>query len=144
MPPRRERKEWTPPPPPGPSLRQRIEQREREQGLRCSDPSCGIGPSDYDPYPHLSPASMKQISIHPQGVDGEGASSGTVCAHVFHPACLVSTERVTWGGANSATGSEGGEGANASRGQVVDVSCSVCRAMGYVTRSEWDEGVDAL
>ena len=39
---------WTLPPAPGPTLRQRIEHREREAGLRCYDVSCGVGPSDED------------------------------------------------------------------------------------------------
>ena len=144
MPSRRERKEWMLPPPPGPSLRQRIEQKEREQGLRCFDMSCGVGPSDDDPYPVLSPGSMKQLSIHSRGVkEGDDASSGAVCAHTFHPACLVSAERVAWGGANAAAGGDE-DGEDATRGLDVEVSCSVCRAVGHVKRSEWEEGVAAL
>lgn len=131
MPPRRERKPWTLPPPPGPSLRQRVEQKEREQGLRCSDTSCGIGPSDDEPYPPLSHLSMKEVSIHKQ-VDGAIVTSGAVCAHKFHPACLVSAERVAgWGGKET-------------NDPIVEVSCPVCRAVGCVTRSEWEEGVVAL
>ncbi|KAI6151435.1 hypothetical protein EDD17DRAFT_1637029 [Pisolithus thermaeus] len=131
MPPRRERKPWTLPPSPGPSLRQRVEQREREQGLRCSDTSCGIGPSDDEPYPPLSLPSMKQVSVHSQA-DGVIVSSKAVCAHKFHPACLVSAERVAgWGGRETS-------------GPIVEVSCPVCRAVGCVTRAEWEEGVAAL
>lgn len=140
-PPRRERKEWTLPPPPGPSLRQLIEQREREQGLRCFDISCGVGPSDDEPYPVLSPGSMKQVSIHSHGTEkNNDTSSGVVCAHMFHPACLVSAERVAWGGANAG----GGNGDGAMPVLDVEVSCPVCRAMGYVRRSDWEEGVAAL
>ena len=29
-------------------------------------------------------------------------------------------------------------------GEEVEVSCSVCRAVGCVTREEWDEGVNSL
>ena len=125
MPPRRERKTWTLPSAPGPSLRQRVEQKEREAGLRCCDPSCGIGPSDEDPVPEMLAASMKQVSIHPLSHPGEGA----VCAHKFHPSCLVSAERVAgWGGEDKSE-------------PHVEVSCPVCRDVGCVTREEWEEGV---
>ncbi|KAI9568535.1 hypothetical protein HD554DRAFT_2022049 [Boletus coccyginus] len=134
MPPSRERKTWALPSAPGPSLRQRIEQREREQGLRCSDMSCGVGPCDEDPYPESSVSSMKQVCIHPlPGVDDhEGDGHPSVCAHAFHPACLVSAERVAgWGGEDKT-------------GPLVEVSCPVCRAVGCVTREEWELGVSAL
>ncbi|KAG2336980.1 hypothetical protein BDR05DRAFT_895975 [Suillus weaverae] len=128
MPPRRERKTWTLPAAPGPSLRQRVEQKEREAGLRCYDPSCGIGPSDEEPIPEILGQSMKQLSIHPLSHPGEGS----LCAHTFHPACLVSAERVAgWGGEDNAK-------------PHVEVSCPVCRDLGSVTRKEWDEGVLAL
>jgi hypothetical protein len=130
MPPR-QRKTWTLPHAPGPSLRQRVEQREREAGLRCSDTSCGIGPSDEDPCPELSPSSMKQVSIHPHPhfEDDVDASS---CAHTFHPACLVSAERVAgWGGEDKTE-------------PLIEVSCPVCRSVGCVTRQEWEEGVSSL
>lgn len=128
MPPRRERKTWTLPTAPGLSLRQRVEQKEREVGLRCCDPSCGIGPSDEDPVPETLATLMKQVSIHPLLHPGEG----TVCAHTFHPACLVSAERVAgWGGEDKAE-------------PQVEVSCPVCRDVGCVTREEWEEGVSAL
>ncbi|KAG2130627.1 uncharacterized protein EDB93DRAFT_1179932 [Suillus bovinus] len=128
MPPRRERKTWMLPAAPGPSLRQRVEQKEREAGLRCYDPSCGIGPSDEDPAPEILAASMKQLSIHPLSHPGEGS----LCAHTFHPACLVSAERVAgWGAEDKAE-------------PYVEVSCPVCRDLGSVTREEWEEGVSAL
>ena len=134
MPPRRERKTWTLPPAPGPSLRQRVEQREREQGLRCSDTSCGIGPSDDDPYPEPSASVIKQVDIYPLPSldDPEYHGRASVCAHAFHPECLVSAERVAgWGGED---GTE----------PFVEVSCPVCRAVGCVTRDEWESGVSAL
>ena len=53
MPPRRERKIRTLPSAPGPSLRQRVGQKDREVGLRCCDLACGIGPSDEDPVPEI-------------------------------------------------------------------------------------------
>ncbi|KAG1901086.1 uncharacterized protein F5891DRAFT_1029939 [Suillus fuscotomentosus] len=127
MPPRRERKTWMLPAAPGPSLRQRVEQKEREAGLRCYDPSCGIGPSDEDPIPEIVAESMKQLSIHPLSHPG-----GSLCAHTFHPACLVSAERVAgWGVEDKAE-------------PYVEVSCPVCRDLGSVTREEWEEGVLAL
>ncbi|KIJ64582.1 hypothetical protein HYDPIDRAFT_90429 [Hydnomerulius pinastri MD-312] len=131
MPPRRERKSWTLPPAPGPSLRQRVEQREREEGLRCFDTSCGIGPSDE--FPLLSPSSRKHVSIHPHH-DHDRSISGAVCAHTFHPACLVSAERVAGWGDEGKSKTE----------PLVEVSCPVCRAVGCVTREEWEEGVSAL
>jgi hypothetical protein len=134
MPPPRERKTWSLPPAPGPSLRQCVEQREREMGLRCSDTSCGVGPCDEDPYPEMSASLTKQVSIHPLPGAGNHESDGhaSVCAHEFHPACLVSAERVAgWGGEN--------------KGQpLVEVSCPVCRAVGCVTNEEWESGVSAL
>lgn len=128
MPPRRERKTWMLPAAPGPSLRQRVEQKEREAGLRCYDPSCGIGPSDDDPIPEILAESVKQLSIHPLSHPGEGS----LCAHTFHPACLVSAERVA------------GWGAGGKSEPHVEVSCPVCRDLGSVTREEWEEGVMAL
>lgn len=133
MPPRRERTTWTVPPAPGPSLRQRVEQREREQGLRCSDISCGVGPSDDDPYPEPSASLTKQVFIHPLAdAEHESDVNASVCAHLFHPACLVSAERVAgWGGEDKAE-------------LLVEVSCPICRAVGCVTREEWELGVSAL
>jgi hypothetical protein len=132
MPPR-QRKTWTLPPAPGPSLRQRVEQREREAGLRCSDTSCGIGPSDEDPFPQSSPWSMKQVSIHPiPHADHQNEVDTSVCAHIFHPACLVIAERVAgWGGEDKTE-------------PLVEVSCPVCRAVGCMTRNEWEEGASSL
>ncbi|KAG6328249.1 hypothetical protein ID866_10840 [Astraeus odoratus] len=134
----REHKTWTLPPAPGPSLRQRVEQKEREQGLRCFDMSCGIGPSDDDPYPLFSDGSMEQISIHPHTATDDSSAEGgmSVCAHTFHPACLVSAERVAgWGATTKDDTGESG---------VVEVSCPVCRAVGCVTRSVWEKGAAAL
>ena len=132
MPPRRERKTWTVPPAPGPSLRQRVEQREREKGLRCSDTSCGVGPSDEDPYPEALASLTKQVYIHPLGNSDDSNNDGHVCAHAFHPECLVSAERVAgWGGQDKTE-------------PLVEVSCPVCRAVGCVTRDEWELGVSAL
>lgn len=51
-----------------------------------------------------------------------------ICEHRFHPACLVSAERVAgWGGGEV--------------GEEVEVACPVCRHTGHVQRHEWEEGV---
>lgn len=119
---------WAPPPPPGLTLRQRIEKGEREQGLRCDDVSCGLGPSDDDPEPT---ADLARVVIHSLG---DGAS---VCAHTFHPACLVSAERVAGWGPDD-------ERERERAGGLVGVSCPVCRAVGAVPCEDWEKGALAL
>ncbi|KAH8109258.1 hypothetical protein DFH11DRAFT_1515820 [Phellopilus nigrolimitatus] len=133
-PPPRMRKEWTLPAPPGLTLRQRVEKRECEAGLRCDDVSCGIGPTDEDPVPESAPDAHKTISVRRDhivsGGDEGGATKEAVCAHRFHPACLVDAGRVAgWG---SRADEEG-----------VEVSCPRCRAVGHVDKTEWEEGVRA-
>ncbi|KAH9480695.1 hypothetical protein JR316_0007295 [Psilocybe cubensis] len=126
----RPRKDWTLPPAPGPTLRQRIERREREAGLRCHDVSCGIGPSDEDPYGTEiagAAAGMKQLSIMSKEDKSE------LCSHTFHGPCLVTAERVALRGADAII-----EDGN------VEVSCPVCRGTGCVSKADWDEGVVAL
>ncbi|KAF5377849.1 hypothetical protein D9615_006721 [Tricholomella constricta] len=148
--PARERKAWTLPPAPGPTLRQRIERREREAGLRCSDVSCGVGPSDEEPVvAGLSEAARRQLWIRApgegkgkegkEGVEGGEEGAGLLCAHTFHPACLVSAARVGMRGAEASVVREGEE-----EGGAVEVACSVCRGVGNVAKGDWDEGVQAL
>lgn len=127
----REKKQWTLPPPPGPTLRQRVERKEREAGLRCHDTSCGIGPSDEEPFLKLTDTMMKQLCIRSL-IDGSSTERG-VCSHMFHSTCLVSSERVALMG----------EQPNAT-GEDVEVSCPVCRAVGCIPRSNWEEGVQTL
>ncbi|KZT23394.1 hypothetical protein NEOLEDRAFT_1180055 [Neolentinus lepideus HHB14362 ss-1] len=135
----REKKEWTAPPPPGPTLRQRVEQKEREAGLRCDDVSCGLGPTDEDPIPCVDVARLKQVHIRPVGSVPGGDRTQRVCAHKFHPACLVSAERVAgWGEMEDEEKEEKG------LEEEVEVSCPVCRAVGVVSGEEWSEGVRAL
>lgn len=122
------KKEWTPPPAPGPTLRQRVERREQEAGLRCSDVSCGIGPSDDEPFVSPAQIATKQLSIHLAG-----DVSKPVCIHAFHSACLVSAERVASRGAEASI-----------VGDDVEVSCPVCRGVGCVSKIDWDEGVQTL
>ncbi|KAJ7935014.1 hypothetical protein B0H13DRAFT_1591254 [Mycena leptocephala] len=80
-----EAQQWAPPPAPGPTLRDRIERREREAGLRCSDPSCGIGPSDEEPFVEVPQEAHRLVGPLDDG-------GWAACAHTFHPACLVSAQ----------------------------------------------------
>ena len=127
--------EWMPPSAPGPTLRQRVEAKERLAGLRCDDPSCGIGPSDEDPSPAAfsdpTSASINRVKIFKEGI------KEAVCPHVLHPACLVSADRCAgWG--------EEDRGSNDSSKGYEVVSCPVCRSVGQVQREVWEEGVKAL
>lgn len=122
------RREWTLPAASGPSLRSRVEDKEREAGLRCFDPSCCVGPSDEDP---IGNEIVKQISI--RHLEGDSLSSASVCTHTFHPACIVVGERIRGTAAESRR-----------EGQSVDVHCPVCRAAGNIDRLEWEEGNRAL
>ncbi|KAF9046293.1 hypothetical protein BJ165DRAFT_1527405 [Panaeolus papilionaceus] len=123
---RRETRTWSPPPPPGLTLRERIEKKEREAGLRCYDVSCCLAPTDEDEENTELVAPMKQLSI-------KAKDKSEVCMHRFHSSCLVTSERVALKGADVVV--EDG---------VVEVTCSVCRHVGNVTQQEWDEGVQAL
>lgn len=135
-PPVPEKRQWTPPPPPGLTLREQVEKKERELGLRCSDISCGLGPSDEDPTPVVDPRTIRQVAIRPR--KGKGPEHDRVCAHTFHPACLVSAERVAgWSGADQKKDVDGEQ-------EEVEVSCPVCRAVGCISREDWDEGACAL
>ncbi|KAJ7900686.1 hypothetical protein B0H14DRAFT_2293131, partial [Mycena olivaceomarginata] len=81
------RQEWAPPPPPGSTLSDRVERLEREAGLRCCDALCCIGPSDEDPFVHVSDASNRFVRLLALGEDEGGKEA---CTHLFHPACLAS------------------------------------------------------
>jgi hypothetical protein len=126
-------REWMPPPAPGPTLRQRVEARERQAGLRCDDPSCGVGPSDEDPFPDIfndpNSPSVKRVEIL------RDCGEEAVCEHVFHPACLVSAGRCAgWREDRSANDVEEYEVA----------SCPVCRSVGKVQRQVWEAGAKSL
>jgi len=129
----RTKRPWTLPSAPGPSLRQRIERREFDAGLRCNDVSCGVGPSDEEPCPSAladnAGATTKRVFIKAKGVGGKD-----VCSHTFHTACLVREERVVLRGVEASVDSDG----------CVEVSCPVCRSVGCVLKEEWDEGTVAL
>ena len=122
-----EKKPWVPPPAPGLTLRQRIEKKEREAGLRCYDVSCGVGPSDEEPLNSVAADEMKQLTLRSVNMDG------STCQHTFHRSCLVSTERVALRGADAPV-----------VGDHMEVSCSVCRAVGRVSKNDWEEGVQQL
>ncbi|KAL1950513.1 hypothetical protein VTO73DRAFT_5637 [Trametes versicolor] len=131
------KRKWTLPSAPGPTLRQLVERNERAMGLRCSDVSCGLGPSDEDPITTFDTAALRRVSIRPPKDDGSGKQA--VCEHSFHPSCLVSAERVAgWGGEDKKEERENDEG------EDVEVSCPVCRAVGVISRTDWDEGACAL
>ncbi|KAL5501380.1 hypothetical protein ACEPAH_8640 [Sanghuangporus vaninii] len=121
---RRERKEWTPPPPPGLTLRQRIEKRECEAGLRCDDVSCGLAPTDEDPIPEWSPEMSLMVAIRKDGPVGDVAEPA--CIHRFHAACLVDAGRVAGWGIRPEDSS-------------VELSCPVCRTVGHIERKEWED-----
>ncbi|KAF7324799.1 RING-type domain-containing protein [Mycena kentingensis (nom. inval.)] len=115
--------EWSPPDAPGATLRDRVERREREAGLRCWDSSCGVGPSDDDPL--IAVVDKRQVPI--LGLDGK-----PVCTHSFHTTCLVSAQRSRrgWREPELVEGKE----------EPVEVSCSLCRAVGTVSQSDWLAG----
>ena len=167
------RKKWAPPPPPGLTLRQKVEKREQEVGLRCCDVSCGVGPSDEDPWVHATEHGLKQLSIRASpspsvvesrtavdfgvGVGLNRVSSGeneqvsdsvdtrrdlerkSVCPHMFHSSCLVSSERVSLALRDAEVTFVGPEGY-----EEVEVSCPVCRGSGRVSKEEWEAGMEAL
>ena len=131
-----QKRQWVPPPAPGPTLRQVVERNERAMGLRCSDVSCGLGPSDDDPASPANESVSRQISIRPLKSDTSGKQS--VCEHKFHPACLVSAGRVAGWGHDVKTGEPADED------EEIEVSCPVCRAVGAISRVEWEQGACEL
>ncbi|KAK1232407.1 hypothetical protein PQX77_004437 [Marasmius sp. AFHP31] len=138
-----ERQSWTPPPAPGLTLRERVEKKEREAGLRCWDTSCGIGPSDEEPLVEVEPEKRKMVFVQKRPIPGlsdkgkgkakedSGAGDNAVCEHCFHPSCLVSSTRVMMWGA---------EGVNMDGEDDVVVSCPVCREEGVIAKEVWEEG----
>ncbi|KAG6849049.1 hypothetical protein H0H93_011774 [Arthromyces matolae] len=134
MPRVRERQKWSLPSPPGATLRQLIEKRELEAGLRCSDISCGVGPSDEEPYLRATKGGGQRVGIC--GSHEEGKEAMYICGHTFHPACLVSAARV------ALMGAEVGEVEG--HPDLVEVACTVCKGVGNVKKGLWEEGVGAL
>ena len=126
---RREKKDWTLPLAPGLTLREKVEKREREMGLRCSEFCCAVGPHDDDP-PLSSFEKEAQVSI----LLVEGGEGESICEHTFHPSCLVSSSRISSLTSFSDTEEESHVGAE------VEVSCPVCKHSGVVSRSVWEGG----
>ena len=125
---------WAPPPPPGPTLRQRVERREQEAGLRCHDVSCGLGPSDEYPLgDDINDALHRGQQLSIVNIVRDEDVGKPVCEHMFHGECLVSAERVALRGAEAVSNAVG-----------VEVSCPVCRASGCVSKEQWDAGVLSL
>ncbi|KAF8591428.1 hypothetical protein K439DRAFT_894675 [Ramaria rubella] len=123
---------WTLPDPPDRSLREHIEDKERELGLRCLDATCIFGPTDENPHVE-SPGTMRKISIK--------AAEKNNCQHMLHSACLVLSARVAGWKRVSSNSTSPQERENFS---AAEVSCPSCRAVGTVSREEWEEGVGAL
>lgn len=150
-----ERRSWAPPPPPGLTLRQTIEKREREAGLRCWDVSCGLAPDDDCPLREIPEGQKRQVRIRQgsaastsspeEGAEdskGKGKEKADhdpepkyVCEHTFHTPCIVSAQRVALNGAEEVILEEG---------KSVEVSCPICRTIGVVPRDDWEDGVRAL
>ncbi|KAF8523258.1 hypothetical protein BU17DRAFT_43946, partial [Hysterangium stoloniferum] len=137
---RERRKPWTPPEPVGRTLRQRVEAKERELGLRCDDVVCDIAPGDDDDDDDDSGGNwggsgsedgrVKMIKIH-----AAYDASGRACEHMFHAGCFVTSARV------AGEGEESDEAGTDAEEEMIPVSCPVCRAEGSLTRGEWEEGV---
>ncbi|KAF8168992.1 hypothetical protein K438DRAFT_1855965, partial [Mycena galopus ATCC 62051] len=79
--------EWAPPPAPGPTIRDRVERREREAGMRCDAAACRVGPSDDDPFIEILEKAERTnvINTGPKGRRG----AGKACTRMFHRSCLV-------------------------------------------------------
>lgn len=120
---------WTRPEAPGRSLRENIEEKEREMGLRCWDPICMFAPTDEAPYTTTS--TLRQISIK--------VATLTTCVHAVHPACLVRSARAAgWKAVRSNPDVDDGDASAAK------VLCPSCLTAGTVSRKDWEEGVTAL
>jgi hypothetical protein len=84
------------------------------------------------------PKALHQVAIRAARGDAQAGdlSASAVCEHRFHPACLVSVERVNgWVRSDEIEREPGVE---------VGVECPVCKADGFISREEWEEGVKAL
>lgn len=156
----RERRKWVPPEPVGRTLRQRVEAKERELGLRCDDVVCLIAPTDDDPTPvdSLSEETRGNLKRRVQ-LHGAYDARGRACEHSFHPACLVASARVAGlDGHGHIYEDEAEDGLDShdretqmdtdaeedQREHDLELSCPVCRADGTLHHQEWQEGVNAL
>ncbi|KIJ56706.1 hypothetical protein M422DRAFT_40301 [Sphaerobolus stellatus SS14] len=121
----RPRREWQLPEGPGLSLRERIEERERELGLRCLMKTCIFAPSDDSLIGEDAPIRPQVLIQIPE------SDQSSSCTHSVHPACLVLHTRTTGVGI-------------AVQEDKIDVSCPLCRAAGVVSKGVWDEGAKTL
>lgn len=160
---RRRQRDWVPPEPTGSTFRQKVEQKERQAGLRCWESSCGVGPSDEEPIPDATALGTPQIRVKKKTTrvaaaeDSSSSSSSAsaadkgkqkesspttpefACNHSFHPACLVSMTRV----AMSVKGGAAEPERDAETGEI-EIGCPVCRVSGVIAGDEWDVGVRSL
>jgi hypothetical protein len=121
-----ERKQWTVPDGRGATIRQRVENKERDVGLRCYDPSCGLAPTDDAPL--VPTKNTKRVLIYK-----DNDADVHVCEHSFHSGCLVSAARVA-----------GFHPQGEDQYEEVEVPCIVCRSHGHIGRNSWDDGVRQL
>ncbi|KIJ55135.1 hypothetical protein M422DRAFT_774264 [Sphaerobolus stellatus SS14] len=152
--PDRPRRKWVPPDPIGKTLRQRVETKERELGIRCDDPICGLAPADDDDpatsEEHYHPATEKRIELH-----AAYDAMGRACEHKFHPACIVTSARVS--GTRDSMPIIIPETRVLEKDQIEEVPerqhvdgeeilvpCPACRAEGWMWKEEWEEGVKAV
>lgn len=99
--------------------------------MRCWDASCGVGPSDEDPFVEVGEDAKRVVGITSL-IKGENGENKPACAHTFHPSCLVSAQRARNGWREPVLA----EGVDAE----VEVVCSVCRVEGRVPQADWVEG----
>lgn len=122
---------------------QLVRLRERELGWRCDDVRCQFAPHDGEDECESSTSSPSPSSdenrmdidmpsmIHILAARPGAPGSEPVCAHEFHPSCLVSATRATGcGEPPEATPDD----------PRVTVRCPLCRAIGSVDRAVWEEG----
>lgn len=135
----RERRQWVAPEPVGRTLRQRVEAKEQELGLRCDDVICLFAPTDEEPVPsemmNESSKDMLKTRVQPHGAYD---TRGRLCEHKFHPACLVASARV------AGVDDEEMDMENEDDESEIELACPVCRADGTLSHKEWQEGVKSL
>jgi hypothetical protein len=132
-------REYLPSAPPGLTLRQRVEKLEREHGLRCWEPTCGLAPHDDEPELGVFERQAHVLKPLPEakgkGREVSGDDRERACEHTYHPSCLVSSQRV-----RAVTHNEEID----ERADEIPVICEVCRTPGVVEQGVWLEGVKAL
>ncbi|EJD38427.1 hypothetical protein AURDEDRAFT_128882 [Auricularia subglabra TFB-10046 SS5] len=112
--------------PHGRTVRQHVEKRERELGLRCDLACCALAPTDDDPEPTLHGEMPKLMRLQ------SANHTGQQCTHEFHPQCIV-----------TATSIPAQRPSRAVAGPI-PVSCPICAAEGAVEPADWAAGELAL